>query len=433
MSVGEVWQQGLKAGLRSAGSYAKLLGGSAGRLVLSLLYFVSIANSLTVDAFGLFATAAAVGIVLSRIAGLGFTSPLYRIATGKPSLLGVYTAGLIAATLASLPLVAAVALGFYLALFSGEMAAAAFAAIVCAEVLFWRTLEIVCIANNGLRRFGRGALVVIMGSCIRALAAFAFALSADGSLLTWSFVYLGANALAALAAVVLFYPRTRLRWAPRLYLARSRDAAAVAAAEIAFYVQSELDKLLVLALGGPYTAGIYAILMRLIDLTALPVRSANTLIVQRLMVSADWLASWAKRWTIEALIALVSIGAIAAMGLVLHVFPRALGDNVADAAPFVLLALLVPAFRNLVEYQSELLYARGKTGVRVLILVLLAVIKAGLVSVLLSAGAEGTNWILGLNGVFATLWLVSAAASYTAYDWTDGRGRGLSPARRPAG
>lgn len=432
MGFRDVWRQGFRSGLGAAGSYAKLLSGAAGRLVLSLLYFVSVANTLSVDEFGLFATAASVGIVLSRVGGLGFTSPLYRIATGKKSLIGVYSAGLIAATLASLPLVAALGLAFYLALFSGEMALSSFVAILCAEVLFWRTLETVCIVNNGMRRFGRGALIVIMGSSIRALAALAFALLSDGSLAVWALVYLGANALAALLAVTLFYPRVRLRWAPRLYLARSRDAVAVAGAEIAFYLQSELDKLLVLALGGPYTAGIYAILMRLIDLTALPVRSANTLIVQRLMVSADWLSSWTKRWTIEGAIAFVSVGAMAAMGIVLQIEPRILGDNVSDAAPFLLLALLVPAFRNLVEYESELLYARGKTGVRVLILVLLTIIKAGLMSMILMADMDGTSWVLGLNGVFATLWLVSAAASYAAYDWTGGRSpRSVSRAPLP--
>lgn len=423
------WQQSLKDGLRSAGSYSKLLSGSAGRLFISLAYFVSVANTLSVGDFGLFATASAVGIVLSRVAGLGFVSPLYRISTRKSGLIGAYTAGLLAATLVSLPLVALIAAGFYLALFAGQMEALAFAAILTAEIVFWRSLEVVCIVNNGLRRFGRGAVTVIMGSALRALAALVFAVLADGSLLTWSLMYLGANALAATLAVLLYYPRQRLRWRPKAYLARSRDALAVAAAEIAFYLQSELDKLLVLALAGAYTAGLYAILMRLVDLTALPVRSANTLIVQRLMVSGDWLASWAKRWAIEGAIAAVSVAGLGAIGILLYLFPGALGANVADVGPLVLLALLVPAFRNLVEYQSELLYARGKTVSRALILVFLGLLKAGLMSIVLTAGVVGSSWIIGLNGVFAVLWLASASTSYTAYDWQMRPGS-LAPAPR---
>ena len=77
-------------------SYASTLGGSAGRLVISLLYFVSLANSLSMCDFGLFASASAAGIVLSRIISFGFVSPLYRIAAVKPLLLGTYYAGFLA-------------------------------------------------------------------------------------------------------------------------------------------------------------------------------------------------------------------------------------------------------------------------------------------------------------------------------------------------
>lgn len=422
MRLPPAWRQSLKVELRSIESYAKLVGGALGRLVISLAYFVSVANTLSVADFGLFATASASGIVLSRVAGFGFVSPLYRAATGKSRLIGVYTASLIGAFLASLPLVLALSVGFYLLFFDGEMSVLAFAAVLTAEIVFWRALEIVCIVNNGLNRFGRGAITVIMGTTIRALAALLFAAVSNGSLLTWSLAYLGANALAAILAASLFYPRQRLRMRLGIYRARWKDAASVATAEVAFYLQSELDKLLVLALGGPQTAGIYAILMRLVDLTALPVRSANTLIVQKVMKTPGWLSSWRMRWGIEAVIAAVSIAGLGAMGLLLHVYPRALGDNVADAAPLILLALLVPAFRNLVEYESELLYASGKTGVRVLILVLLGGMKAGLLAMLLTTGVGGTGWIVGLNGVFATLWLVSVTTSYTAFDWDKRRG-----------
>ena len=411
----------LKGNVAFLRDYASLLSGSAGRLVLSLAYFVSVANGLTVADFGLFATASATGIVLSRIAGFGFVSPLYRTATRRPRLIGAYTAGFLAALVASLPLVAIAATGFFLVFFDGEMGPAAFVAVVVAEVLCWRMLEVVVIVANGMGRFFVGAVIVIAGSAVRALAALLFVGLGDGTLFTWSLFYLGANALAMLGAVALCYPRRRLRWTPHLYLARLRDSLSVAGAEIVFYLQSELDKLLVLSIGGPQTAGIYAILMRLVDLTALPVRSFNTMFVQKLMRSPDLIASWRIRWGIEAGIAAVSVAGLAFLGGVLHVYPGALGKNVADAAPLVLLPLLVPAFRNLVEYQSELLYARGKTAIRAAIMALVGLVKAGLLIALLRFYADEGQWIFGLNAVFALLWLGSALASYTALDWRDPR------------
>lgn len=417
-------------------NYAQLMGGSLGRLVLSLAYFVSVANGLTVADFGLFATASASGVVLSRIASFGFVSPLYRVATGRRRLVGAYTAGFLVALAASLPLVAVAAGGFYALFFDGEMSPLAFAAIAAAEVLFWRSLEVVCIVNNGLGRFGRAAILVILGSAIRAVGAVGFAILSDGSLLAWALTYLGANAVALVVAILFFYPRFRLRWTPRLYLARWPDSIAVAGAEIIFYLQSELDKLLVLSIGGPHIAGLYAILMRLVDLTALPVRSFNTMVVQKLMRAPHWLASWRVRIGLEAGVAAVSIAGLAFLGGFLYVFPTALGRNVADAAPLVLAALLVPAFRNLVEYQSELLYARGKTTVRAGVLALVGLIKAGLLALLLSAADEsGTAWIVQLNAVFLAMWLVSGAATYAAFDGGQRARDGLevSPARPSGG
>ena len=69
-------------------------------------------------------------------------------------------------------------------------------------------------------------------------------------------------------------------------------------------------------------------------------------------------------------------------------FPRLLGDNVAEAAPLVALALFVPGFRNLVEYQAELLFARGQTVVRAVNLALLAALKGGLLWLVLDRAAE---------------------------------------------
>src|SRR5690606_21073418 len=94
--------------------------------------------------------------------------------------------------------------------------------------------------------------------------------------------------------------------------------------------------------------------------------------------------------------------------------PRLLGDNVAEAVPVLAFALLVPAFRNLVEYQSELLYARGQTVIRAINLALLAGAKAVLLWAVLSAVTESGSILYWLNGVFAALYLISTALTYSA-------------------
>lgn len=394
--------------------YTAAVSGSAGRLVFSLAYFIVLANTLSIAEFGLFATASAAGVMLSRILSLGFTATLYRIAAVKPRLLGVYAAGFLLFGLVSLPLIGLAGGLVHLIFFAGQMALAPFALVIAAEALVWRPAETIVIVNNGLGRFGRAARMVVLGTALRAAAAGLFALFATHDLFSWSLFYLAANLVSLLVALVFFCPRRRLRLRPALYGRRLADALYVAGAEILFYLQMELDKLLVLALGGAELAGIYAIIMRLVDLTAIPIRSFTMLLVQRMMRVPAMLNRIGLRLTIEGAVLAVSTLALAALAFVLAIRPTLLGRNVAEAAPLVMLALAVPGLRNLVEYQAELLFARGQTFARAVNLALLAGAKALLLTLVLRAFTDLPDFVLALNGVFLALYLLSTALTYAA-------------------
>ncbi|MCO5160403.1 MAG: lipopolysaccharide biosynthesis protein [Mesorhizobium sp.] len=394
--------------------YASAISGSAGRLVFSLIYFVALANTLSIADFGLFATASATGVMLSRILAFGYITALYRTATVRPALIGVFTAGFMLMAVVSLPVLGLSSLGAHAVFFGNEMALSVFLTVIAAEALLWRPVEAVVIVNNGMGRFGRAAVLVILGTVLRAAAAGAFVFLPMRDLPTWSFLYLGANAVSLLVAAAFFYPSCRLRLMPRLYLRRLPDSLYVAGAEILFYLQMEMDKLLVLALGGPHLAGIYAMIMRLVDLTAIPIRTFTMMLVQRLMRAPELLARTIRRIGLEAAVFATSTVALAALAVILHFFPTLLGKNVAEAAPLLGLALFVPGLRNLVEYQAELLFARGQTLLRAINLALLAGLKAVLLALLLVQSLEVDQLVLWLNAVFAALYLASALLTYTA-------------------
>ncbi|NMG41741.1 lipopolysaccharide biosynthesis protein [Chelativorans sp. ZYF759] len=394
--------------------YLAALSGSGGRLVFSLLYFVVLANTLSIAEFGLFATASATGVVLSRILSFGYVSPLYRIATVRPSLIGTYTAGFLFMSLLSLPVLAIAAYAMFELVFAGQMAILTFLLIVGAEALLWRPTEAVIIVNNGMGRFGRGAILVVAGTVMRALAALALMLSASQTLADWALLYLLANAAVLALAVVAFQPRQRLRLRPRLCLRHLRDSLSVCLSDILFYVQMELDKLMVLALGGAQLAGIYAIIMRLVDLTAVPIRTFSMMLVQSIMKRPDRASALSTRALLEVGVFAVSTLGISALALILHIRPGLLGANIAQAAPLVLLALLVPGLRNLVEYHAELLYARGQTLVRAFNLALLAGVKAVLLAWILTLFTAEAEMVLWLNGAFAVIYAASALLTYTA-------------------
>ncbi|MGX5850999.1 lipopolysaccharide biosynthesis protein [Mesorhizobium sp. PL10] len=394
--------------------YLSAISGAGGRLVFSLAYFIALANTLSIAEFGMFATASAAGVMLSRILAFGFISALYRTATIRPNLIGTFTAGFLLLGASSLPLLAAASYGVYLIFFASTVPLAVFAAIVFAESLLWRPVEVVLIVNNGLGKFGRAAVLSIVTTAFRALGAVLFMLSGQHSVWIWSLFYIGANAASLLLAFGFYYPRQRLRLRTELYLRRLADSIYVAGAEVLFYLQSEFDKLLVLAIGGPHLAGIYAIIMRLVDLTAIPIRTFSMMLVQRMMRAPELLARLRIKSGIEAGVFLVSTLALAALGIVLHFFPNALGRNVAEAAPLVALAIGVPGLRNLVEYQAELLFARGQTAIRALNLGLLAGLKAMLLTYVLTTIADTPTLVLSLNVVFLLLYLASALLTYSA-------------------
>ncbi len=404
----------LRARIGLVRDYASAISGSAGRLIFSLIYFVALANTLSIADFGLFATASATGVMLSRILAFGYITALYRTATVRPALIGVFTAGFILMAVASLPVLGLASLGAHAIFFGADMALPVFLTVIAAEALLWRPVEAVVIVNNGMARFGRAAVLVILGTVLRAAAAGVFMFLPVRDLSTWSLAYLAANAVSLLIAAAFFYPSCRLRLRTRVYLRRLPDSLYVAGAEILFYLQMEMDKLLVLALGGPHLAGIYAIIMRLVDLTAIPIRTFTMMLVQRLMRTPELLARTIRRIGLEAAVFSVSTLALAALAVILHFFPTLLGKNVSEAAPLLGLALFVPGLRNLVEYQAELLFARGQTLLRAINLALLAGLKAVLLALVLVQSLEVSQLVLLLNAVFAALYLASALLTYSA-------------------
>jgi O-antigen/teichoic acid export membrane protein len=351
--------------------------------------------------------------MLSRILAFGFISALYRIATVRPNLIGTYTGGFILLGMLSLPVLALASWVTFALILAGDMAPWVFAVVVVAEALLWRPVELAVIVNNGMGKFGRAAILVIMGTLLRAGAALIFAFWPAHDLAAWSNFYLAANALSLVIAFGFFYPRQRLRFRPEPYWRRLADSIYVAGAEMLFYLQMEFDKLLVLSVGGPHLAGIYAIVMRLVDLTAIPIRTFTMMLVQKMMRAPELLAKPSIKISIEVSVFIVSTLALAALAILLFLFPRALGGNVAEAAPLVGLALLVPAFRNLVEYHAELLFARGQTLIRAMNLALLAGLKGVLLWWALTRLADTEGIVLSLNAVFLVLYLASALLTYS--------------------
>ncbi|MCE4222449.1 oligosaccharide flippase family protein [Methylobacterium sp. C25] len=405
----EQWASHRKAAL----GYFQLLAGSGGRLGLQVVYFFLLANTLSLADMGVFATVSATGVLIGCFAGFGFQAFVMRSAAGRRSSLGGYLAAYYVCFAAALPIMLATAWLLYIALFSHVIALPGYFAIIIVEVALWRQIELLVQVNNGLGRFGAASTLVSLPVGFRAAAAVAFWAMGGGSAETWSLYYLVGNLIAVVVLVAVFHPRIRMRFRPRLLKAKLRDGLFFAVSYCMFLAQGEIDKVIILSLAGERAAGIYAISIRLIDLTGVPLRPMFMMYSRKLIQAGRATKALIREsLKIEALVAGVSTGGLLALIVLLTLWPTILGANVSSAYGMLTVILLVPAVRNLLEFHSELFFAFGNMGLRAVVTAALVVIKAAAVALLITALPSTADWAPWLNGVFAAIYALSFVAVY---------------------
>ena len=392
--------------------YTALLSGQVGRLIFSMIYFVVLARALSLGDFGIFASCSAIGIVLSRILSFGYISPMFRVATTKPSLIGAYTGGFLLASLLSLPVIFVITYLIYWSLYSELISLKSYLLVILAEVICWRGIEAVIIVCNGQNKYTTGSVIGISGVALKALAAVTLISLGLNDLDSWAPLYFGCLFLVLVVAVIGFYPKQRLRWKPKAWLGRAKDSIGVSAAETLFYLQSELDKVLVLAVGGEILAGLYAIIMRLVDLTAVPLRALSTMLTQWIMRARKSGNAAKTGLKLDLIVGLISVAALLGMALILSFLPNILGENVAMGASYLWTVALVPAFRNSIELHTDLLYGHERMAARVMLLIFLGTMKALLLIWLLGSSNDFQVIAVWLNAVFAILYLASSFVTH---------------------
>jgi O-antigen/teichoic acid export membrane protein len=399
--------------LRTMENYCKLLAGTSARLGLQAVYFFILANTLSLADMGLFAGVSAVGLMIASFAGFGFGSYAFRAAAGRPRLLGQYLGLFYGGLAITTPLGVLASLPFFFLLFDGTMPLAAWLGVVLVEILLWRIVEVLSMVQNGMGRFSAGALAITIAAAIRCGGAVAFAVAGGGDIGQWALWYVAANCLALSIGLAVFYPPVKARFTWRLLRARFRDGMMFSLSYFALNAQGQVDKLIVLTLTDARFAGIYAISTRILEFTALPFRSFYTLYTRKLFAEGKRIRNaLARTLKVEGAILGLSTLAIAALDGALWFWPNLLGPNVAVAAHLFMLMLMVPAFRNLIEFHGELFFVHGRMTARALIAIALVILNMALLALLLTFARDLTGIALGLNAIYGLLYVLSAAALF---------------------
>jgi O-antigen/teichoic acid export membrane protein len=393
-------------------NYMQVLAGTGMRLGLQAVYFFILANTLSLRDMGVFASTSATGIMIGCFSGFGFASYAFRAAAGKRRSLGGYLAVFYVSWMISLPLCLAAALPVYYLLFTTSLSLTAFVLIILVETGTWRIVEMIHQVNNGLGRYASASLVISLGTGLRAAGAVAFMASGRHDVETWSVIYLAFNGAAMVLAVMVYRPAVRLRWRTALFAGRLRDALLFSIAYCAFISQNEIDKLVMLSLADERTVGIYAISSRIIDFTSVPIRTFYVLYSRKLIREGRRRNQIGRSLSVEMLIALTSTLAFAALLITLSVWPNLLGHNIASATQLFAVLLAVPAFKNLLEYHSELFFAYQEMTIRAVLATSMVGLKAAALALLL-IGLDGVaQWGPWLNAVYIGLYALSALVVY---------------------
>ena len=393
-------------------NYLQVFAGTGMRLALQGVYFFILANTLSLHDMGVFASTSATGIMIGCFSGLGFASFAFRAAAGKRRTLGGYLAVFYASWLISLPLCLAASLPVFYLLFNTSLSLTAFIAIIFVESGTWRIVEMIHQVNNGLGRYASASLVISLGTALRTAGAVTFMVCGRHDVETWASIYVIFNIAAMVLAVAVYQPRIKLRWSTSLFRGRIRDALMFSVAYCAFISQNEIDKVVMLSLADQRTVGIYAIASRIIDFTSVPIRTFYVLYSRKLILEGRVRNHVRRSLSVEAMIALISTIAFAGLLTVLWIRPHLLGHNVASAVPLLGVLLAVPAFKNLLEYHSELFFAYQRMTIRAVLATSQVALKATALALLLLHFDGIAEWGVWINAVYIGLYVLSAAIVY---------------------
>ena len=402
-------------------NYLQVFAGTGVRLGLQAVYFFILANTLSLHDMGVFASTSSTGIMIGCFSGFGFASLAFRASAGKRRTLGGYLAVFYASWLIALPLCLATSLPLFYVLFTSSLSLAAFILIILVETGLWRIVEMIHQVNNGLGRYASASLAISLGSALRTAGAIAFALSGEHDVETWARIYFVFNLAAMALAIAVYQPRVKLRWRRQIFFGRVRDALLFSIAYCASIAQNEIDKLVMLALADQRTVGIYAISTRIIDFTSVPIRSFYVLYSRKLIIEGYRRSQLGRNLAVEMLIALVSTAGLATLLVALAIWPDLLGHNVQVATQLFGVLLAVPAFKNLLEYHSELFFVYQHMTIRAVLATVLVGLKAAALALLLIHFDNIVDWGVWLNAVYFGLYVFSAASVYGAISGARGR------------
>ncbi|MGK5110440.1 lipopolysaccharide biosynthesis protein [Geodermatophilus sp. CPCC 205506] len=193
----------------------------------------------------------------------------------------------------------------------------------------------------------------------------------------WSYCVLGLLVAAGVLAHLRLWDGVRL-W-PRLPSSREvRDAGSFAASLLAFSVHEDADKVLMVRLADPATAGLYAAAYRAVQVAASPIKALVTASHRRFLLHDPTVRGEHTRrsWSYTAVGAGYGVVAAGVVVAAAPLLPAVLGDAYAGSVPMVQVLAVLVVLRGLGAFSYNGLMGLGAHGHRVAVIAAAAVVAA---------------------------------------------------------
>ncbi len=355
-----------------------LLAGQFARVAVQAAYFVVLARSLGVRAFGEFAAIVALSALLVPFSALGSIVLLIRNVARDASSAAAQWGNAVVLTLTSGSLMALVLASLAPVVAPPGVSVPTVMLVALSELVLARLVETAGLVAQAQDRPSRLAIYPVMLNGLRLGAVLWLGSAGSLGLERWAVVYTLASAVVACVAVgEVTYSIGRFTTDLRSYAAEWRDGMLFAAGLSAQTIYNDIDKAMLGRLSGGFETGLYAAAYRVIDMLYTPVRAVASAAYPRFFRYGAAGPASAVRFArslapfVVGYCLLASITLFFAADLVAVV----LGPEYGAAGAFIRALAILPLLRGVAYLAADSLAGIGRQGARTLLQIATAILN----------------------------------------------------------
>ncbi len=381
------------------------------RLAIQAAYFVLLARSLGVNAYGSFIAITAIAALLAPFSCLGH-GPLFirdvRSGGQDPAL--CWGNGIVITLILGTLLTLGAVLTSVLIGVGSEITV--LVAICVSDLVLMRLVELSTFGFAASNQMKESAIQNVVLVLLRLLGiGLLMIFTQHVTLLSWAIAYF----LASLLGLVYAFTRGALLWGlPRPRLPHLKGnlvmglyfSVGVAAATI----YNDIDKVMLARLADLASTGIYGAAYRIVDVSMAPIRSlvfaANPIFYEKGVLGVRPNYRYAKRLITRSMICGIAIAIV--LWWAAPVLPMVLGESYRPAAPALRVLSVIPFLRSIHAFLADALSGSGYQAIRMVIQVAVALLNIGLNLVILPQWSwRGAAWtsVVCDGSLALALWL----------------------------